>query len=135
MDTMMQSIPIPDRKGLRDFALLVGGVLAVLFGLILPWLFERLKCTATSVSTKRCVKVVLILMPIVVWNEAIITLIGQKVGAPGITKAKMMVMINFYLLEHICTWIVITILLTFCIELLKAPFRDKITAPFRKILG
>jgi hypothetical protein len=68
----------------------------------------------------------LFLLPIVVWNETFITLIGLKVGAPGISKAKLITMLNLYILEHLSTWIVITILLAFCIELLKAPIRDKV---------
>lgn len=34
-------IPEPDRKGLRDFGLTSGAIVAVLFGLLLPWLVER----------------------------------------------------------------------------------------------
>ena len=34
-------IPEIDTKGLREFAIVTGGVLAVLFGLFFPWLFER----------------------------------------------------------------------------------------------
>ena len=74
----------------------------------------------------------LLLLPVVVWNEAIITLIGLKIGAPGISKAKLSAMVTFYILEHLSTWIVITILLAFCIELLKASIRDKMVAPFRR---
>lgn len=35
--------PIPelDRKGLREFALVTGGIVAGLFGLFFPWLLER----------------------------------------------------------------------------------------------
>ena len=106
----------------------------IFFIMILPWLFERLKCAITPVSTKRYIKILLLLLPVVVWNETIITLIGLKVGAPGISKAKLIVMVNFYILEHLSTWIVITILLAFCIELLKAPIRDKMIAPFRNTL-
>ena len=36
---MKQTIPDIDRKGLRDFALATGATLALLFGLVLPWLF------------------------------------------------------------------------------------------------
>jgi len=61
-----------------------------------------------------------------VWNEAIITLIGLKIGAPGISKTKMIAMVIFYNLEHLSAWIIMTILLAFCIELLKTPIRDKI---------
>ena len=37
---MAQAHPIPelDRKGLREFAFVTGGILAVLFGLLFPWL-------------------------------------------------------------------------------------------------
>jgi len=35
----MKHIEIPDKKGLREFGLVTGGLLAVLFGLFLPWLF------------------------------------------------------------------------------------------------
>lgn len=35
------SIPELDRKGLREFGLVTGGIIAVLFGLIFPWLLER----------------------------------------------------------------------------------------------
>ena len=104
----------------------------IFFILILPWFFERLKCESTPVSTKRYIKLLLLLLPIVVWNETIITLIGLKIGAPGISKAKLIAMLNFYILEHLSTWIVITILLAFCIELFKAPIRIKIIAPFRR---
>lgn len=30
-----------DRKGLREFGLITGGILAVLFGVALPWLFDH----------------------------------------------------------------------------------------------
>ena len=33
-------IPELDRKGLREFALVTGGVISGLFGLVLPWLFD-----------------------------------------------------------------------------------------------
>lgn len=36
-----QLIPELDRKGLRDFGLITGGIVAVLFGLMLPWLLGR----------------------------------------------------------------------------------------------
>ncbi len=35
------TIPELDRKGLRDFGLVTGGIIAVLFGLFFPWLIER----------------------------------------------------------------------------------------------
>lgn len=35
------TIPELDRRGLRDFGLLMAAVIGVLFGLLLPWLFER----------------------------------------------------------------------------------------------
>ena len=34
-------IPELDRQGLRDFGLVTGGVVVVLFGLFFPWLLER----------------------------------------------------------------------------------------------
>ena len=37
----MNIIPELDKKGLREFAIVTGGVLALIFGLFLPWLFER----------------------------------------------------------------------------------------------
>ncbi len=37
----MHEIPKLDRKGLRDFAIVTGGMLALIFGLFLPWIFER----------------------------------------------------------------------------------------------
>ena len=37
----MNEIPKLDRKGLREFAIVTGGVLALIFGLFLPWVFER----------------------------------------------------------------------------------------------
>ncbi len=39
-DLTMHSIPELDARGLRQFALTTGGILAVLFGLLLPWLFD-----------------------------------------------------------------------------------------------
>lgn len=35
------NIPELDRKGLRDFGLLMGAVIGVLFGIFFPWLFDR----------------------------------------------------------------------------------------------
>ena len=104
----------------------------IFFVLILPWLFEHLKCESTPVLSKRFIKLLLLFLPVVVWNETIITLIGLKVGSPGINETKLFAMVNLYKLEHLSTWIVITILLAFCIELLKAPIGDKMTAPFSK---
>jgi tetrahydromethanopterin S-methyltransferase subunit G len=37
----MSDIPRLDRKGLRDFGLLMGTIIAVLFGLLLPFLFKH----------------------------------------------------------------------------------------------
>lgn len=39
---MAQTHPIPelDRKGLREFAFVTGGIVAVLFGLFFPWLLD-----------------------------------------------------------------------------------------------
>jgi len=37
----MTDIPILDSAGLRKFALTTGGMIALLFGIILPWLFDR----------------------------------------------------------------------------------------------
>jgi hypothetical protein len=39
--TAPHSIPELDRKGLRDFGLVTGGIVAALFGLFFPWLLER----------------------------------------------------------------------------------------------
>lgn len=104
----------------------------IFFVLILPWLFEHLKCESTPVLSKRFIKLLLLFLPVVVWNETIITLIGLKVGSPGINETKLFAMVNLYKLEHLSTWIVITILLAFCIELLKGPIGDKMTAPFSR---
>lgn len=41
MAAVPHDIPELDRKGLRDFALTAGIVVAVLFGLIIPWLLGR----------------------------------------------------------------------------------------------
>jgi hypothetical protein len=35
------AIPELDRKGLREFGLVTGAIIAVLFGLFFPWVFER----------------------------------------------------------------------------------------------
>ena len=40
MTSESNRIPELDRKGLREFALVTGGVIAGLFGLVLPWLFD-----------------------------------------------------------------------------------------------
>lgn len=40
MEPMKHDIPELDRKGLRQFALVTGGIVAVLFGLFFPWLLE-----------------------------------------------------------------------------------------------
>jgi hypothetical protein len=34
-------IPELDRKGLREFGLVTGGIVAVLFGLVFPWILDR----------------------------------------------------------------------------------------------
>ena len=39
--TNRSTIPELDRKGLRDFGLLMGGVVAALFGLLFPWILQR----------------------------------------------------------------------------------------------
>lgn len=41
MSSATHSIPELDRKGLRDFGIVTGGIVAVLFGLFFPWLLER----------------------------------------------------------------------------------------------
>lgn len=38
---MMEPIKELDRRGLREFALTTGGIVAVLFGLFFPWILER----------------------------------------------------------------------------------------------
>ena len=37
----MNSIPELDSRGLREFAFMTGGVLALIFGLLLPWVFNH----------------------------------------------------------------------------------------------
>ncbi len=37
---MAHEIPELDRKGLRQFGLVTGGIIAILFGLFFPWLLE-----------------------------------------------------------------------------------------------
>ena len=37
---MAQDIPERDRAGLREFGLVVGSTIALLFGLVIPWLFD-----------------------------------------------------------------------------------------------
>jgi len=39
--TYMDKIVIPDRKGLREFGIVTGVILAVLFGVLFPWLFTH----------------------------------------------------------------------------------------------
>lgn len=41
MATTIDAIPELDRKGLREFGLVTGAIVAVLFGLFFPWVFER----------------------------------------------------------------------------------------------
>jgi len=41
MASGMHAIPVLDRKGYRDFGLVTGAIVAVLFGLFFPWLFDR----------------------------------------------------------------------------------------------
>jgi hypothetical protein len=41
MRQMMHEIPELDRKGLREFGLVTGGIIAGLFGLFFPWLLEH----------------------------------------------------------------------------------------------
>ena len=36
----MEAIPELDRKGLRQFGFMFGGIIAGLFGVIVPWLFD-----------------------------------------------------------------------------------------------
>ena len=38
---MSFTIPTPTRSDLRSFGLIFGGIVAVLFGLLLPWIFEH----------------------------------------------------------------------------------------------
>ena len=35
------TIPVLDRKGLREFGLVTGGIVAGLFGVFFPWVFDR----------------------------------------------------------------------------------------------
>ena len=41
MTRATHNIPELDRKGLREFGLVTGAIVAVLFGLFFPWLLER----------------------------------------------------------------------------------------------
>ena len=36
----MEAIPKLDKKGLRQFGFMFGGIIAGLFGVVLPWLFD-----------------------------------------------------------------------------------------------
>ncbi len=38
--TIEMQIEIPDKKGLREFGLVTGGLLVGIFGLLIPWLFS-----------------------------------------------------------------------------------------------
>ena len=41
MSAHPSTIPELDRRGLRDFGLLMAAIIGILFGLLLPWLFDR----------------------------------------------------------------------------------------------
>jgi hypothetical protein len=41
MATTAHTLPELDRHGLRQFGIVTSGIIAVLFGLFFPWLFER----------------------------------------------------------------------------------------------
>jgi len=41
MSNTMHPIPELDRKSLREFGIVTGGIVAGLFGLFFPWVFER----------------------------------------------------------------------------------------------
>ena len=40
MKSNIKRIPELDRKGLREFALVTGGIISGLFGFLLPWIFD-----------------------------------------------------------------------------------------------
>jgi hypothetical protein len=102
----------------------------IYFILILPWLLKRLNSPNTPATAQRYIKILFCLLPIVTWNEMIITLIGLNLGGPGISEAKFIAIVSVYILEHVSTWVVITIILSFCIELLKAPLKEKTMVHF-----
>ncbi len=41
MKNDLHDTPSPDKKTLREFGLTTGGIIAILFGLLFPWIFKR----------------------------------------------------------------------------------------------
>ncbi len=108
----------------------------IYFIMVLPQLFDYLKEEATPVHIRKFTWVVIWLLPMVVYNELFV---NQVLARDWILTAQTEIILNvvvlgFYLVEHLCSWLVITILLAFSIDLLKGPILEKMPARFNSIL-
>ncbi|MFZ5569871.1 MAG: hypothetical protein ACOZF0_05680 [Thermodesulfobacteriota bacterium] len=93
-----------------------------------PYLFETLRSKKNSSATNRLIRFFFILLPLVIWNELPLYYVKPLVNRLGWSHLESKIKYTIVLIEHFSTWIVITILLIFTVNLLKPFIIDKISS-------
>lgn len=104
----------------------------IFFIFTLPYWFHLLALKSTHRISRRCAYVFFIFLPMVVWNELILSAIPPLTEKLGTPDFKYDLKYSFIILEQISSWIVMTILLFFTMALLLPPLKEKFHLPFAK---
>lgn len=98
----------------------------IFFILTVPFLFEQLRSSAVSTLTRRFVRLYFFCLTAVLWSELIATYVPYISKGLGLSDVERGVIRAIMIIEHGCSWIVMTILVIFNIELFKPSIQEKL---------
>lgn len=100
----------------------------------MPYFFEQLKNKETPLLTRRLIHIFFLFLFVVLWNELLLGNMELLVKTMNIEYMKKKLIFSFFLFEHLCSWIVMTILLLFAIEIFKTAVYEKAQYVLSKIV-
>ncbi len=101
----------------------------IFFILTLPYFFQVLRCKDTPPRTHLLIHLFFLLLIVVVWNELPLYYVESITKMMNIYYLNSKIIYTAILIEHFCTWIVITILLIFSIDIILPAFNQKFFIP------
>ena len=104
----------------------------IFFVLVLPYMFELIRKPDNFTLTKKAIYLFFILLTITIWNELLYGLL--ELTGKATNKIELMSTFKkfFAIVEQICAWGAITILIAFTLAILKKPAIEKLPSSFFK---
>lgn len=102
----------------------------VFYILVVPYIFDLLRCESTPIFTRRLLFLFFVLLTMVVWFNFMryaLEFIGKTSAKANLTQNLTWA---FFILKQMGSWGSIAILMAITIEIVKKPFQDNILGPF-----